>query len=201
MSDRSLRTRDELEGHWLGWVRENLGADPGRDSAAAAAAVDQIEAGAGLRAAAAAAANQWRRSGPPGPRLWRTSFWGLLLTDGPTLILLVCLLVAQVFWLVRPLGFIAAICLTVPTATALTWKVQVARRLAACGVIVPGSLVEAKVLHGENGDIYRATYRYDCNGPRFVTRSSTDAPPDVLVFVDPDDPASATVVPNLLTTA
>ena len=193
-TERQPLTAEQLEANWLGWANANLGLDAAGGSAAAAAAVHAIGAGKDTRAAAAAAISAWLRSGAPRDRVWRMSFWGLLLNDRQVWILIPLVLSAQVLWLVRPLGFIAAICLTVPAGAALIAAVQGARYLAAAGVVAPGSLIRTREIRGARGSTYESTYQFDAGGPCLVVRTAADTPHDVLVFFDPQHPGRAVVI-------
>ena len=196
VADTSQPNREQLQANWLAWVRANLGDDAERTPLATTAATDAIVAGAGLRAAYAAATNAWIHAGGGGRRLWRMTFWGLLATNRLIWVLVPALVMVQAFWL-APLGFIAAICLTLPLAAAITWNANVAYRLSHLGVVAPGVLINVVTIHtARQGDVYRATYQFDHHGPCVASRTAGDTPQDVLVLFDPEHPGTAVVVPD-----
>lgn len=78
-------------------------------------------------------------------------------------------------------------------------KPFVAASLARHGVLVPGNLVDVRVTHDRNDELYTATYEYEWNGSSHTVVRRGDTPEDVFVFLDPREPERAMVLSNPFT--
>jgi hypothetical protein len=193
------RPGDDLYSNWLVWVRANLGDDPKYGPVAATAATDVAAEGKGFNAAALAATYAWIEAAQDEKPLWRPGFWSLLITETYFWVLVGLLVSIPLYWVAPGLSVLAVL---IPFALiGVGWKAYVFFRLSRRGIVVPGSLINVKVMDSD-GALHRSTYQFNFHGRHFTSRLSRETTPDVvLVLFDPAHPNVAMVMPELLNPA